>query len=188
MPANLKKKNSYHYKTNPNSLTCVINYALIGGQSGMFAPRCEFHAVKLPISENDTWEVSISEVSTVSLHHRTNDQKLLHIIHRNKTFSSPSDPKIRVRIIHKCVLYAEKYGTPGLASVHVNPLKMGILSCTCFENILVYLFKIKSKIWQTNKKAFWARKKYYKGLNHSFRFVGKKFSKSLLDFDHNKMK
>ena len=32
-----------------NSLKRAINNALIGGQSGMFAPRCEFHAVKLPI-------------------------------------------------------------------------------------------------------------------------------------------
>ena len=54
--------------------------------------------------------MSISDVSTVFLHHRTNDQKLLRIIHRNKNFSSQSDPKIRVRIIHECVLYAEKYG------------------------------------------------------------------------------
>ena len=54
--------------------------------------------------------MSISGVSTVSLHHRTNDQKLLCIIHRNKTFSSRSNTKIRVRIIHDCVLYTEKYG------------------------------------------------------------------------------
>ena len=88
----------------------AINNALLGGQSDMFAPRCEFHTVKSPIWENDTWEVSLSDVSTVTLHRRTNDQKLLRIIHRNKTFSRRSDPKIRMRIIHECVLYAEKYG------------------------------------------------------------------------------
>ena len=53
-----------------------------------------------------------SDMSRVSLHHRTNDQTLLHIIHRNKTFSSRSDPKIRVHFIHECVLYMEKYGRP----------------------------------------------------------------------------
>ena len=37
----------------------AIDDALIGGQSGIVALRCKFHAVKLPIWETDTWEVSI---------------------------------------------------------------------------------------------------------------------------------
>ena len=98
------KINSYHYKTNPNSLKRAINNVLIGGQSGMFALRCEFHAVKSPIWENDTWEVSISDMSTVFLHHRTNDQKLLRIIHRNKIFF-PADLTLKLG----CVLYTSAY-------------------------------------------------------------------------------
>ena len=31
-----------------------LKHALIGGQSGMFAPWCELHAVKSAIWENDT--------------------------------------------------------------------------------------------------------------------------------------
>ena len=44
---------------NPNSLKHAINDALIEGQSGIFAQRCEFHAVKSPIGENDIYKMSI---------------------------------------------------------------------------------------------------------------------------------
>ena len=43
-------------------LWSVLNNTLIGGQSGMFAPRCELHADKSPIWEDDNWEVSVSGV------------------------------------------------------------------------------------------------------------------------------
>ena len=57
----LQIKKSSHYKTKPNSLKCAINDALIEGQRGMFAPRCQFNAVNSPNCENDTWEVFIFE-------------------------------------------------------------------------------------------------------------------------------
>ena len=55
----LQIKKSSHYKTKPTSLKCVINDVLIGGQNSMFALGCEFHALRSPIWENDTGEVSI---------------------------------------------------------------------------------------------------------------------------------
>ena len=87
----------------PNSFKRAINDALIGGQSVMFALRCEFHAEKSPIWENDTWEVIILE--SVDSIFASNGPKLLHIIHRNTSFSSRSDTKIWVRIKRQCVFY-----------------------------------------------------------------------------------
>ena len=54
----------------PNSLKRPINDVLIGVQSGMFAPRCIFHAVKSPNWEMTPEKCQISDMSTVSLHHR----------------------------------------------------------------------------------------------------------------------
>ena len=75
-----------------NSLKRAINDALNGVQSGMFAQRCEFYAVKLPIWENDTWEVSIFRCVNGIFASQNKWSKTTGVFNRNKTFSSRSDP------------------------------------------------------------------------------------------------
>ena len=59
----------------------------------MFALRCEFHTQKSLICNNDSQEVLIFGCVNGIFDHRTTDSNLLHIIHRNMTFSRLSDIK-----------------------------------------------------------------------------------------------
>ena len=88
----------------PNSLKRVSNDTLIGGQSGMFAPTWNFHAVKSKFEKMTPEKCQFSDMSMLSLHHRTNDQKLLLTYIARRLF--PADLTLKTG----CVLYAEKYG------------------------------------------------------------------------------